>query len=233
MAARHNEAQAASETRLFSRLDFLDLDAVLFNAAGEGIEIGSAPNLEPRVVHARLIGLAQNDAVAVKLVPGPQVNSAIRLAADLVQPDAIDIMLECSIQVSHPDLDIAGPPHTFQRHGCLLFGLMETTRSFSMGVYSRGYYRSMQAPWRADFSPSMRPYPSFGRPSMPNPVDLGSDNRTNDSGSPGRASGLNVVVSRPRKLDQIEAIPKWISYISHAPIFADLYFTVERGPEIA
>src|SRR5215510_4240012 len=44
---------------------------------------------------------------------------------------------------------------------------------------------------------------------------------------------LDVIVSRSRKLDQIEAVPEWIGHISHAPIFTDLYFTVERGTEAA
>jgi len=46
-------------------------------------------------------------------------------------------------------------------------------------------------------------------------------------------SALHVIVPRSRELDQIEAVPEWISHISHAPIFADLYFTVERGTEAA
>jgi hypothetical protein len=46
-------------------------------------------------------------------------------------------------------------------------------------------------------------------------------------------SALDVIVPRSRELDQIEAVPEWIGHISHAPIFADLYFTVESGTEAA
>ena len=35
------------------------------------------------------------------------------------------------------------------------------------------------------------------------------------------------------KTDQIEAVPEWVAHISDAPVFADLYFTVERSPEAA
>src|SRR6266446_8937999 len=117
MAGRHDKAQTASKARLFSCRDFLDLGAVFLDSAGKNVEIGIARNLEPRVVHPRHIGLAQNDAVAVKFVPGAQVDAAICLAADLVQPNAIDVMLERRIQISHPDLNVAGPQHTLKRHG--------------------------------------------------------------------------------------------------------------------
>jgi hypothetical protein len=40
MAGRYNEAQAASDTRLFSCRDFLDLGAVLLDPMREGAEIG-------------------------------------------------------------------------------------------------------------------------------------------------------------------------------------------------
>ena len=50
-----------------------------------------------------------------------------------------------------------------------------------------------------------------------------------------RMSGrmLDVVVSRSRKLDQIEAVSEWIGHVSNTAIFADLYFAVERRPEAA
>src|SRR5438105_2363655 len=121
MAGRHDEAQAASEARLFSCRDFLDFDAVFLDAAGKGVEIGVARNLEPGVVHPWLLRMAENDAVTVELVPGAQVNAAIGLAADLVQPDSIDIMFERRIQIGHPDLNVAGSQHTFQRHHSLPF----------------------------------------------------------------------------------------------------------------
>jgi hypothetical protein len=44
---------------------------------------------------------------------------------------------------------------------------------------------------------------------------------------------LDVVVSRSRKLDQIEAVSEWIGHVSNTAIFADLYFAVERRPEAA
>src|ERR1700726_107091 len=119
MAGRHDEAQATSKTGLFSCRDFLDLGAVFLDSAGKGVEIGIARNLEPGVVHPRHIRWAQNHAVAVKLVPGTQVDAAISLAADLVQPNAIDIMLERRIQISHPDLNVAGSQHTLERHDSL------------------------------------------------------------------------------------------------------------------
>jgi hypothetical protein len=46
-------------------------------------------------------------------------------------------------------------------------------------------------------------------------------------------SALEVVVARSSKLDQIEAVPEWVSHVSHASVFTDLYFTVERSPEAA
>src|ERR1700730_4105980 len=119
MAGRHNEAQAASKTRLLSRQDFLNLGAMFLDPAREGVEIAIARSLKPRVVHPRHIRWAQNHAVAVKLVPGTQVDAAIGLAADLVKPNAIDIMLERRIQISHPDLNVAGSQHTLERHDSL------------------------------------------------------------------------------------------------------------------
>src|SRR6266403_1127654 len=121
MAGRHDEAQAASEAGLFSCRDFLDLGAVFLDPACEDFEIGIARYLKPRVVHPQHIRWAQNHAVAVKLVPGTQVDAAIGLAADLVKPNAIDIMLERRIQISHPDLNVAGSQHTLERHDSLPF----------------------------------------------------------------------------------------------------------------
>src|SRR5712671_546293 len=114
MPGRYDEAQAATEARLFSCHDFLDLDAVFLDAAGKGVEIGFTGNFESRVVHPRHFRLAQNNAVAVKLVPGAQVDTAIGLAADLVQTDTIDIMLKRYIQIGHTDLNVAGPQHTLK-----------------------------------------------------------------------------------------------------------------------
>ena len=57
--------------------------------------------------------------MAVELVPGTQVDAAIRLAADLVKPNAIDIMLERRIEIGHPDLNVAGSQHTLERHDSL------------------------------------------------------------------------------------------------------------------
>jgi hypothetical protein len=38
-------------------------------------------------------------------------------------------------------------------------------------------------------------------------------------------------IPRSRKLNQIEAVPERIGHFSHAPVFADLYFTIKRGSE--
>jgi hypothetical protein len=46
-------------------------------------------------------------------------------------------------------------------------------------------------------------------------------------------SACKVVVPRSRKLNQIEALAEWIGHVRHAPVFADLHFTVQRGPEAA
>jgi hypothetical protein len=59
--------------------------------------------------------------VAVKFVPRSQVNATIGLTADLVKPHPIDVMRERSIQIGHPDLNVAGSQHTFQRHDGLPF----------------------------------------------------------------------------------------------------------------
>src|SRR6476660_8816752 len=101
MPGRHDEAQAASEARLFSCRDFLDLGTVLLDPACEGVEIGIARDFESRVVHARHIRWTQNDAMTVELVPGTQVDAAIGFTADLVKPDAIDIMRERRIKIGH------------------------------------------------------------------------------------------------------------------------------------
>jgi len=113
MPGRHDEAQAASEARLFSCGDFLDLGTVFLDPACEGVEIGIARDFESRIVHPRHIRWPENDAVTVKLVPGTQVDAAIGLATDLVQPDAIDVMRERRIKIGHPDLNVAGSQHTF------------------------------------------------------------------------------------------------------------------------
>src|SRR5229473_7096949 len=121
MASRNEEAQPASNARLLARRHFLDRDARCLDPARKRIEIGLARDLEPDIIHSRHIRLSQDDAVAVELVPGPQIGATIRLAADLVEADAIDIMLECRIQIGHPDLDITRSKHTLESHGNLLF----------------------------------------------------------------------------------------------------------------
>src|SRR5260370_27159843 len=112
MPGRHDEAQAASETGLFSCCDFLNVGAVFLDAACKGVEIGVARNLEPRVIHARHICSAKNNAVAVKLLPGAQVDPALGLSADLAPTDAINIMRERPIQIRHAGLNVAGSQHT-------------------------------------------------------------------------------------------------------------------------
>src|SRR5262249_16176715 len=124
MASRYDEAQPASESGLFSRRDLFNLDAVSLDPAREGAEVGFRRNLEASIVHSRCLRLAQDDAVSVELVPGSQIDAAIGLTADLVQSNAIHIMAE-RIQLGYPDLNVAGPQHTFQRHSSLLFGLGE------------------------------------------------------------------------------------------------------------
>src|SRR5712691_2729080 len=140
MARRHDKAQAASNTRLFSRRDFLELGAVFLNPPRKDVEIGLARRLESRIIHPRHVRWTQNDAVAVELVPGAQVDAAIGLSADLVKPDAIDIMLERRIQIGHPNLNVAGSQHTLECHYSLPFLLAIRTsvaqRSFGKGVYT-------------------------------------------------------------------------------------------------
>src|SRR5689334_13323628 len=114
MAGRYDKAQAASETGLFSRRDFFDLDAVLFDPTREGVEVGLRRNLEPGIVHPRRVRVVEDDAMAVKFVPGPEIDAAIGLTADLVQSDTIDIMRERRIHIGHPDLNVAGSQYAVE-----------------------------------------------------------------------------------------------------------------------
>src|SRR5271166_2349545 len=91
-----------------------------FNAAAERVEIGVARHLEPDIIHAWHIRAAQDYAVAIELVPGAEIDTAVRLAADLMEADTIHIMSDCCVCIEHPDLDITGSHHTLQRHGSLL-----------------------------------------------------------------------------------------------------------------
>ena len=50
----------------------------------------------------------KHHAVAVELVPGAKIGTTIRLAADLVKADAIDVMRERRIEIRHSDLDVTG-----------------------------------------------------------------------------------------------------------------------------
>ena len=99
VTGRHGKAQPPPEPRLLTGRHLLDLDP-----ARKHVEVAFARHLEPDTVHARRLGRAQHDAVPVKLVPGAQIGPPVGLAADLVKPDAIDIMPECGIDIGHPDL---------------------------------------------------------------------------------------------------------------------------------
>src|SRR3954462_7404504 len=99
MAGRDGEANSWPDTGLFTRRNFFDLSSVLLDPARQGMKIGMARHLERHVVHARSIGRPQDDAVMAELVPGPEIDPAIRLTADLVETDAIDITADRGIQI--------------------------------------------------------------------------------------------------------------------------------------
>src|SRR5215469_4870481 len=92
MAGGRNKAQAPADTRLLPRRHLLDRDPERFDPSRERVEIGLACNLEPDIIHSRNLGRAQNYAVAVELVPGAQIDTAVSLPANLVKADAVDIV---------------------------------------------------------------------------------------------------------------------------------------------
>src|SRR5215208_1047305 len=48
-----------------------------------------------------------------------QIDAAVRFPADLVQANAIDVMFYRGVDIGDPDLNIAGPQYTVERHGIL------------------------------------------------------------------------------------------------------------------
>ena len=89
----YDKADAAPYSRLLAGGDLFDLGAGIFNTASECIEIVFPGYFEAYIIHAGHIGGSQHDAVAVELVPGAQIDPAIRFAADLVQSDLIDVVI--------------------------------------------------------------------------------------------------------------------------------------------
>ena len=116
MPGRHDKAEPGPNPGLLARRDLLQPGAGGFDALCENAEIALAGHLEADIIHAGHIGRAQHDAVPVELVEGAQIDTAVGLAADLVQPDPIDVMPHRGIDIGDPDLDVAGSQHTVERH---------------------------------------------------------------------------------------------------------------------
>ena len=84
---------------------FIDGDAEIRDALLEGVEVGIRRHLESHVVDARRISLAQDDAVAVKLVITREVDTPVIGLLDQVEADMVDIMGYRLVHLEHPELD--------------------------------------------------------------------------------------------------------------------------------
>ena len=116
MPGRHHKPQPAPEAGLLACRDLLQPDAGGLDTLREVVKLGLARYLEADIVHARHVGRAQHHAVPVELVEGAQIDATVGFAADLVQPDPIDVMPHRGIDIGDPDLDVAGSQHTVERH---------------------------------------------------------------------------------------------------------------------
>ena len=77
-------------------------DAKGLQVTFELVEGGPVADLETDVVHAGPVGLTEDQAVMVALVPGLEVHPARRVAAGFHQPQHLAVEIDALLQVEYP-----------------------------------------------------------------------------------------------------------------------------------
>src|SRR5262249_16562652 len=88
MTGRNLEAHTLTPFPQFGRGKIVDLAAKLLDIPREALECCFAVDLECDEITSRDVGLTQNDAVMIKLIPGLQIHAALVITA-------------CDIQANH------------------------------------------------------------------------------------------------------------------------------------
>lgn len=144
MARRRGEADAASDSRLLTLGDSIDGKAPILHALFETVEVGLGRDLEGHGVQAGLVGLAQDQGMAVELVPGLQIDATVRRFGYLGKADTVHVVLDRRLDVENADLGEAGAQDASDSHGCflrqMLFGLIDFRWTW------RGAKRSVRSP---------------------------------------------------------------------------------------
>ena len=117
VATRDLEADSATDAGLLAGLDVVDADVVRLELRGEFVERGLVEHLERHHVHAGLVGLAEDDTVAIELVPALQVDASVTPGADLVQPETIAVVDDRLVHVEDSDLDETWTENSVDCHG--------------------------------------------------------------------------------------------------------------------
>ena len=116
MTGRHNETQTPIKAWLLASRDLLDFRAGRRNPLSEIVELARVRHFEADIIHSRHVGRAQDYAVPVEFIPGTQIYAPVRLPADLMQSETVDIVGQRRLNVDYPDLDITGSQYSGERH---------------------------------------------------------------------------------------------------------------------
>ena len=126
MPGRDGEAQALAGFRMLTGRNPLQVLAqpARLDVLGQLFQRGFGVHLPAHVVHAGLVGLAQDDAVVVMLVPGLEEHALLLVVArDFLQAKDVAIVLHGGLEFEHADLHVSGAQYTGECHSSLLAGL--------------------------------------------------------------------------------------------------------------
>lgn len=121
VARGQGEAQALAGLQHLAGGDAACLDATRVQTALELVQRSLVQHAVADEVHAGAVGLAQHDAVVVALVPGLEVDTALRVFARFHQADDVAVELAADLHVEDAQLRMSCPHDAGDGHVCLLW----------------------------------------------------------------------------------------------------------------
>src|SRR5947207_7952685 len=110
----------------------IDLATKSLNVPREALKRCFAVDLERDEIASGNVGLTQDDAVVVELIPGFQIHAALVIAACDIEANHFSVMFDRSFNIKNPEQAVSGTKNPSHRHTFLLnyaFFVWRSTRT--------------------------------------------------------------------------------------------------------
>ncbi|MPN43238.1 hypothetical protein SDC9_190797 [bioreactor metagenome] len=116
VAGGQREAHALAGFQQFAGRDAAGGDAIGVEVLFQLVERCAAIDLEGKEVDAGAVGLTQDHAVMIALVPGLEIDAPLRVAAGFREAEHVRVKLHALIEIEHLELDVPGTKYACHCH---------------------------------------------------------------------------------------------------------------------